>query len=313
MFIIIIWKKKFCFSDKEDDGNPSLIQCFFFDDWFHEKHLNIFRIDLENVKEEDLPVMPLVCNNCVIKLKDILKGYDLKKIVYGLMPKVQNETSKLTETNDNNKENEPLSLLGKKRKPSNDLEEIKEEDKDNQIYNNQNILNIQEIKEKKICNKNLDLYSENEEFLTQVIQNKQNLFIDGEIFFKKLCHCDECSKLYEEIGMNFMKEENAFEEWSKRITFEDKITDENFIDEMKKNESFSFEEIYEKDGKDFFQSYKYKQLPVEKQILFRVCFAELKDKFKEFILSLDHKEITLEDIYNFINKNKDYFENLKNN
>jgi len=52
--------------------------------------------------------------------------------------------------------------------------------------------------------------------------------------------------------MNFMKEENAFEEWSKRITFEDKITDENFIDEMKKNESFSFEEIYEKDGKDFF-------------------------------------------------------------
>ena len=126
----------------EDDGNSTLIQCFVWDDWFHEKHLNIFGIDLENIKEEELPDLLLVCKNCVIKLKDIMKGYDLKKIVYGLMPKVQNETSKLTETNDNNKGDEPLSLLGKKRKPSNDLEEIKEEDKNNKVYNNQNMLNI---------------------------------------------------------------------------------------------------------------------------------------------------------------------------
>jgi len=48
------------------------------------------------------------------------------------------------------------------------LEEIKEEDKDNKIYNNQNILYIQEIKEKTICNKNLDLYSENEEFTNKI-------------------------------------------------------------------------------------------------------------------------------------------------
>ena len=112
-------ENRFCFCDIEDDGNSTLIQCFFCDDWFHEKHLNIFGIDLENIKEEELPDLPLVCKNCVIKLKDIMKGYDLKKIVYGLIPKAQSETFQLTETNDNNKENKPLSLLGKKRKPSN--------------------------------------------------------------------------------------------------------------------------------------------------------------------------------------------------
>ena len=162
------------------------------------------------------------------------------------------------------------------------MEKVKEEAENNKINNNQNTLITQEIKEKEknICNKKLNLYLENEEFLSQIIQNKQSLYIDCEIFFKLLCHCDECSKQYEEIGMNFIKEENAFKEWSKRITFEDKITDENFIDEMKKNESFSFEEIYEKDGKDFFQSYKYKQLPVEKQILMKVCIAEMKEMFQ---------------------------------
>ena len=121
-------ENKFCFCDKGDDANSIMIQWFFCENWFHKEHLNIFGINLENVKEEDLPDLPLICKNCVIKLKDVLKGYDLKKIIYGLMPKIQTESSKLNEIIDNNKEKEPLSLLGKKRKPSNDLEEIKEDD-----------------------------------------------------------------------------------------------------------------------------------------------------------------------------------------
>ena len=44
----------------------------------------------------------------------------------------------------------------------------------------------------------------------------------------------------------------------------------------------------------------------------KVCIAEMKEKFEDFILSLDHTIITLEDIYTFINKYKDYFESLKN-
>ena len=77
------------------------------------------------------------------------------------MPNVQSEFSKLNEIISNNKEKEPLSLLGKKRKLSNDFEGIKEEDKDNKINNNPNKLNIQNIKEKEkeknICKKKIKL------------------------------------------------------------------------------------------------------------------------------------------------------------
>lgn len=33
-----------------------------------------------------MPLFDLVCKNCVIKIKDILIGYDLNKFLYGLMP-----------------------------------------------------------------------------------------------------------------------------------------------------------------------------------------------------------------------------------
>ena len=113
--------------------------------------------------------------------------------------------------------------------------------------------------------------------------------------------------------MNFIKEEeNAFEEWSKRISVEEKISDENFIDKIKNEEPFPFEGILQQYLENLFRSSKYKQLPVEKQILLRVYIAEMKEKFEEFLLSLDHTTITLEDIYTFINKFKDYFDSIKN-
>ena len=82
-------ENKYCYCDQEDDGNSTMAQCFFCEDWFHKEHLNIFGInfDNENENEEELPSLDLCCKNCVKKLKDILKGYNLKKVVYGLMPK----------------------------------------------------------------------------------------------------------------------------------------------------------------------------------------------------------------------------------
>ena len=64
------------------------------------------------------------------------------------------------------------------------MEKVKEEAENNKINNNQNTANSQEVKEKEknICNKKLNLYLENEEFLSKRIQNKQSLFIDCEIF-----------------------------------------------------------------------------------------------------------------------------------
>ena len=54
------------------------------------------------------------------------------------------------------------------------MEKVKEEAENNKINNNKNTLIIQEIKEKEknICNKKLNLYLENEEYLSQIIQNK---------------------------------------------------------------------------------------------------------------------------------------------
>ena len=301
-------ENKYCYCDQEDDGNSTMAQCFFCEDWFHKEHLNIFGINLDNLNEEDdLPNLDLVCKNCVKKLKDILKGYNLKKIVYGLMPKEQVKTIELNEDNENK------SLLGKKRNPSNTFEEIKEENiNNNKNDNNENIINnnLEEEKEKNNCKIKLELNSENEDFLSQVIQNEQNLFIDCEIFLKKICHCDECSKKYGEIGMNFLNKENVFKEWTERKTFDDIINDEKFIEEAKNENQYSLGNL-QKSVDDFFASKEYKQLTVEQQVLIRGCVSELWSKLGEYIKTLDHTIITVEDIYNFINKYKDYFENFK--
>ena len=305
-------ENKYCFCDEEDDGNSTMAQCFFCEDWFHKEHLNIFGINLEDKNVEELPSLDLVCKNCVKKLKDILKRYDLKKIIFGLMPKEPVKFIDLTQDNKDNKENkenkEDISLLGKKRNPPDSLDEIKEE-KEKEINGN----NINKDNEIKINNKcKLKLYQENEEFLSQVIQNEQNLFIDCEIFLKIICHCDECSKKYNDLNMNFLNDKNAFNEWAERKTFDDIINDEKFIEEAKKESQLSISlGNIEKSINDFFKTKEYKQLRVEQQVLIRAYIGELSNKFGEFISTLDHTVITVEDIYNFINKYKDYFENLK--
>ena len=308
-------ENKYCYCDQEDDGNSTMAQCFFCEDWFHKEHLNIFGINFDNEKEEDFPSLDLICKLCVKKLKDILMGYNLKKIIYGLMPKEQIKTIELTEDNNNinNDNNKPLDLLGKKRKASFSLEELNEE-KDNNKNNNTNTNNnnenkINNININNICKLKLNS-KENEEFLTQVIQNEQNLFIDCEIFLKILCHCEECSKKYEKIGFNFLNEKNVFKEWTERKTFDDIINDEKFIEEAKQESQVSLDNL-QKSIDDFFGSKEYKQLTVEQQVLIRSSIAELYNKLGEYIQTLDHKVITVEDIYNFINKYQDYFENLK--
>ena len=125
-----------------------------------------------------------------------------------------------------------------------------------------------------------------------------------------LCHCEECSKKYNEIGMNFLNEKNVFKEWTERKTFDDIINDEKFIEEAQKENQISIGNL-QKSVDEFFSSKEYKQLTVEQQVLIRGSITELWNKLGEFVETLDHKVITVEDIYNFINKYKDYFENLK--
>ena len=298
-------ENKYCFCDEEDDGNSTMAQCFFCEDWFHKEHLNIYGINLEEQKEEDLPNLDLVCKNCVKKLKDILHGYELKKIVYGLMPKEQNN---IIEIKDQDENKEDVSLLGKKRNPPeniNEINDIKDNNNDNNDINNK--IN-KEKKEKVECK--LNITKENEEFLSKVIQNEQNLFIDCEIFLKNICQCDSCYNKYTVLGFNFLKDKNAFKEWSERKTFDDIINSDKFIEEAKNDNQISLDSV-EKSVNDFFQSKEYKQLTCEQQILIRGYIGELSNKLGEYVQTLNHSIITVEDIYNFINKYKDYFEKLK--
>jgi len=314
-------ENKYCYCDEEDDGNSTMAQCFFCEDWFHKEHLNVFGINLEEKNDEDIPALDLVCKNCVKKLKDILKGYNLKKVVYGLMPKENFKVIEIKDDNDKDKDNnkeENKSLLGKKRKLSADIKEIKndkkekeEKEKDNNINDNNNTNNNNNNildENNKICKFKID--PENEVFLTQVIQNEQNLFIDCEIFLKMLCKCPECSKLYDDIGMSFMKNENTFKEWTERKTFDDIISDEKFIEEAKNGNQISIDNL-ENSVRDFLCSKEYRLLTVEQQTVIRGYIGELWNKLGEFVSTLNHQIITVEDIYNFIQKYKDYFESLK--
>ena len=295
-------ENKYCFCDEEDDGNSTMAQCFFCEDWFHKEHLNIYGINLEEQKEEDLPNLDLVCKNCVKKLKDILLGYDLKKIVYGLMPKEQNNIIEIKDEENN----QDKSFLGKKRNTPDDINEIREDKKEEIKENNNDINKINNEKNKCKLNK----AQENEEFLSQIIQNEQNLFIDCEIFLKNICQCESCTNKYIELGFNFLNDKKAFKEWSERKTFDDIINDDKFIEEAKNDSQFSLENV-EKSVIDFFKSKEYRQLTVEQQLLIKGYIGELSNKLGEYVSTLNHTVITVEDIYNFINKYKDYFEKLK--
>jgi hypothetical protein len=192
-------------------------------------------------------------------------------------------------------------------------DEIKNENNENNLDNNKDNNNNNEKVEKAEKEKNkckLNINQENSEFLSTVIKNEQNLFIDCEIFLKNICHCESCSKKYIELGFNFLNKENEFKEWGERKTFDDIINDDKFIEEAKNDSQFSLENV-EKSVNDFFKSKEYRQLTVEQQLLIKGYIGELSNKLGEYVSTLNHTVITVEDIYNFINKYKDYFEKLK--
>ena len=324
-------ENKYCYCDSEDDGNSTMAQCFFCEDWFHKEHLNYFgnkkiekivkieeknekiiekndekiggvdkndgeieKNDEENEKnDEELPILDLVCRNCVKNIKEILLGYNLKKILYGLIPSEKNqiitlsdETDKTEVNNINEEKVKHIDLLGKKRKLSKSEEEKK-------------------IKCKK------KTYKSNEEILDNIIKNEQDIFLNCEILIKKLCRCEQCQEVYKKKEVEYLMNENLYKEWEERKSFDDIINDEKFIEEAKKENPMSLERV-EGTINEFFNSKEYKALTVEQQLIIRGYIGELGNKLGEYISTLNHTTITVEDIYNFIKQYKDYFADLKN-
>ena len=388
-------ENKYCYCDTEDDGNSTMIQCFFCEDWYHKEHLNIFGVknkdkknygekNLENNAEitinendcqsEDLPLIDLVCKICVRKIKDILIGYDLKKILYGLMPEENIRTNILEEEkkqkqenldinkvnekdkdkpnininkekdkeginkdNNINKEEEEkqdkneIILLGKKRNNplpiSQSIEEDKKEINNNEYKSNNNLINSN-INQKEIENNieknntnNLTIndstkckrkkYIEYEELLNNIILKEQNILIDCEIFLNILCRCESCQEMYKKMGLDILNNKNLYKEWENRKSFDDIINDEKFIEEVEKENPIPLESM-EGNVSEFFNSKEYKELTCEQQILVRGYISELGSKLQEFISTLNHTTITVEDVYAFIKKYRDHFEDLKN-
>ncbi len=268
---------KYCYCNEEEDEKKIMIQCFFCEDWFHIEHLNYFgKIEREE-EDNDLPYMDLVCKSCIKILKPILLNYNLKKFVYGLM-KIKNKE----EIND-------INLLGKKR----NIDKEEENEKNEKIK----------------CKRNL--IKENELFYNELILQEEEILIDSENFVKEICRCENCKELYKEIGMEFLNNKSCYKDWENRITFDEIINEPKFIEEVQKENNIITVNSIEDSIKDYFNSKEYHRLSYEKQYILQNCARELKNKFSEFINELDHKELTIEDMYIFFMEFKNQLSELK--
>ena len=117
--------------------------------------------------------------------------------------------------------------------------------------------------------------------------------------------------MYKEVGLDILNNKNLFKEWENRKSFDDVINDEKFIEKVEKENPLSLDNI-EGNVNEFFNSKEYKELTFEQQIVVRAYISEFGSKLQEFVSSLNHETITVEDVYNFINKYKDHFEDFKN-
>ena len=316
---------KYCYCDKEEDDESNMVQCFFCEDWFHVHHLNYFGNNFEendNKKEKDVPDYDLVCKNCVKKIKPILVNYDLKKILYGVIPenkeKKEEEEIKLDDSDSSPTKNtsEDIgnnnNLLCKKRKNETSLKLILENTKNISNINN---INIKENNEEEIIEENIECkkkkYENNEQLFYDIFLQEQEIFIDCNKFLKMLCRCNSCKNNYIKLGLGYLSDKNLYKEWASRKTFDDIINDKKFCEEAAKDIS-PLENMNNSLGQ-YLKSKEYLQLPYEQQYIIVRFIAELGNKLNEFIETFDkeHKTFTVEDMYTFIMKYKDYFENLK--
>ncbi len=254
-------------------------------------------------------------------MKGVLTGYDLKKFVFGLIDKTKDHEEKennkprreekknnniinISDSSENDNENSnnvvSSSVLGRKRGLKE--EETKEE-------RNNNIIQDFSQRCKKINNNNKKEF--NSEFLSSIISSHKDLYLNTSIFIKNLCHCNLCELSYKKIGFGFLCDRNVYKEWEKRITFDEVINQDQFIEEAKKENPVTLDKIKESVN-SYLKSKEYLDLPYEQQFFIKNCILILANEFNDYVASLDHPNLKIEDIYTFCKKYKGELRKIKN-
>ena len=274
-----------------------------------QDHIKV--IELEDDKEQDKKDNKNENENKMNNDKKIEIKVDLQK-----NKSLISEEEKLN--SDKNIKNEIPLLLGKKREapfpPLDDMlkdKKIEENGEKNKIEETSSNVNNDNINDNNLTKCKRKKYIEHEQLLNDIIKKEENILMDCEIFLKLICRCKSCEEMHKKMGLDLLNNKNLFKEWESRKTFDDIINDEKFIEEVEKENPISLDSI-EGNINEFFNSKEYKELTCEQQILVRGYISELGNKLQEFISTLNHTTITVEDIYTFINKYRDHFEELKN-
>ena len=143
--------------------------------------------------------------------------------------------------------------------------------------------------------------------ISEIVNLKKDLIINGEKLEELLCKCNKCLLLYKDNGVSFLGG-NVYKEWTERNLFEDEINSELDID--KEENKMIIDNI---NDINLYQTNVVKALNYDKQIELSLITKEFKEQFTQYINELSSKEkqnnkeiiITYEHIQDFLRKFKD--------
>ena len=357
-----VWGR-YCYCDKSDDAEETMVQCFICEDWFHEKCIQGYFggkkskkycggkesdgkdgiINVDEIKDirsdsvnnnvielsentgtcenSDIPESDFICKNCVqfiLPILNRLEENELKEILYGLKIEDKNEGNFHEEKEHKSveKTSETTQLLGKKRKRS-------DEHSSNPSSNSQSPANSPSKSNADLASSSSFISTTHKLCLSRPeISNyslkyslsSREIFLNLTVLFPLLCHCETCSSFYQQRRLPF-SDPNSLEKWQNRTAFGDLINSDDYkktaISELEREINDPENDGLESAWKNFVGSSEFKCLPFEKQMVISYATKEFANQFKEFISNLDHKVITVSDVYDFFKKVRTVFEGFK--